>query len=279
MNTTDMSSAKEIQCRLSRDGSPVAGRIYSSTKLLAGPSSLKIATVAHPYGPLGGSFDDPTVLLIVKTLLSSGYDVVGTFNFRRPSWTLKPEIADFSAFSLFLMLYGRLMSDSRERSIHMLAAGYSYGSLVASQVPALSRILGQGSQDAAFLLEQAIGIVQRQDRTSSALTTTVDSMLSDAAMSTSYLLVSPILSPTTNLVAPFNRSQSFLGRIDSSSERCSALAIFGDKDAFTGSHRLEAWAGDNNVEYQTVQEAGHFWQIPEHQRQLSNAVSKWVGTL
>ena len=46
-----------------------------------GQRVLKAAIVAHPYAPLGGSYDDSVVLSLVTKLVSMGY-VVGTFNFR-----------------------------------------------------------------------------------------------------------------------------------------------------------------------------------------------------
>lgn len=39
------------------------------------------AVLAHPYAPLGGSYDDHVVLSVTETLLGQGY-VVATFNFR-----------------------------------------------------------------------------------------------------------------------------------------------------------------------------------------------------
>lgn len=39
------------------------------------------ATIAHPYAPMGGSYDDAVVLSAVAECLTNGY-VVGTFNFR-----------------------------------------------------------------------------------------------------------------------------------------------------------------------------------------------------
>ncbi len=39
------------------------------------------AIIAHPYAPLGDSFDDPVVGIVVAALLEAGL-VVGTFNFR-----------------------------------------------------------------------------------------------------------------------------------------------------------------------------------------------------
>lgn len=39
--------------------------------------------MAHPYAPLGGSYDDRVVGIVVEEYLALGY-VVGTFNFRYP---------------------------------------------------------------------------------------------------------------------------------------------------------------------------------------------------
>lgn len=41
----------------------------------------KGAVVAHPYAPLGGSYDDSVVLSVTECLIEQGY-VVTTFNFR-----------------------------------------------------------------------------------------------------------------------------------------------------------------------------------------------------
>lgn len=48
---------------------------------VAGTSNVKGAIIAHPYAPLGGSYDDHVVGALTETLLGQGY-VVGTFNFR-----------------------------------------------------------------------------------------------------------------------------------------------------------------------------------------------------
>ena len=37
--------------------------------------------MAHPYAPMGGSYDDRVVGIVVEEFLASGY-IVGTFNFR-----------------------------------------------------------------------------------------------------------------------------------------------------------------------------------------------------
>lgn len=37
--------------------------------------------MAHPYAPMGGSYDDRVVGIVVDEMLKTGY-IVGTFNFR-----------------------------------------------------------------------------------------------------------------------------------------------------------------------------------------------------
>lgn len=69
------------------DGSILECRIYhpicltptSTAQVL--PWSKKAAIVAHPYAPLGGSYDDAVVDLVGSTVLKEGF-IVGTFNFR-----------------------------------------------------------------------------------------------------------------------------------------------------------------------------------------------------
>ena len=61
-------------------------RIYHPTPLRDSASDpcgwqKKGAVVAHPYAPLGGSYDDHVVGIIAEELLKEGF-VVGTFNFR-----------------------------------------------------------------------------------------------------------------------------------------------------------------------------------------------------
>ncbi|KAI9843952.1 MAG: hypothetical protein M1837_005993 [Sclerophora amabilis] len=77
----------------------------------------KGAVIAHPYAPLGGSYDDPVVASVAAEILGNGY-VVGTFNFRfggslggagdskgSTSWTAKAEVADYVSFAAFFIHY------------------------------------------------------------------------------------------------------------------------------------------------------------------------------
>ncbi|TGO68107.1 hypothetical protein BOTNAR_0030g00290 [Botryotinia narcissicola] len=92
-------------------------RIYHPSSLA--PSSIsqalpwrkKAAIVAHPYAPLGGSYDDAVVGLIASTILNNGF-IVGTFNFRgagsskgHTSWSSLPEQKDYISFLGFIVTY------------------------------------------------------------------------------------------------------------------------------------------------------------------------------
>ena len=62
----------ELDCRIyyprsSEKNANTLGRIF--------------AIIAHPYAPLGGSFDDPVLALAGSALLKQGV-TLGTFNFR-----------------------------------------------------------------------------------------------------------------------------------------------------------------------------------------------------
>ena len=60
-------------------------RVYHPFSLAANPRAppwqRHAAIVAHPYAPLGGSYDDPVVETVAAQLLRKGF-LVGTFNFR-----------------------------------------------------------------------------------------------------------------------------------------------------------------------------------------------------
>lgn len=58
-------------------------RIYypQSSGKTAAKLGRSFAIIAHPYAPLGGSYDDPVVALAGSALLKNGI-TLGTFNFR-----------------------------------------------------------------------------------------------------------------------------------------------------------------------------------------------------
>ncbi|KAI9834657.1 MAG: hypothetical protein M1826_000059 [Phylliscum demangeonii] len=151
---------KPLECRLHFPAERASGRGEE------GESCAKYgAILAHPYGPLGGSYDDPVVGALTKELLREGF-VVGNFNFRgaggsggRTSWSAKPEVADYVSFAGFFIHYlHHLQSGSSQdpslardgemqasADIHLVLGGYSYGSLITTLLPATGAMLDQFS--------------------------------------------------------------------------------------------------------------------------------------
>lgn len=63
------------------DDTPLACRIYKPNASRNPTSIHHAAIIAHPYAPLGGSYDDLVVQNVGSELLNSGW-TVATFNFR-----------------------------------------------------------------------------------------------------------------------------------------------------------------------------------------------------
>ncbi|PQE32524.1 acid phosphatase protein [Rutstroemia sp. NJR-2017a WRK4] len=99
------------------DGTVLECRVYHPACLI--PASLlqatswrkRVAIVAHPYAPLGGSYDDAVVHLAASIILKQDF-VVGTFNFRgvgsskgHTSWSSQPEQKDYMSFIGFMVYY------------------------------------------------------------------------------------------------------------------------------------------------------------------------------
>ncbi|EME87508.1 uncharacterized protein MYCFIDRAFT_201151 [Pseudocercospora fijiensis CIRAD86] len=121
--------------------------------LQSSEARLRGAIVAHPYAPLGGCYDDETVLSVTECLLKQGY-VVLTFNFRgaggsagKTSWTGKPEVDDYSTVIGLAVYYLQNLKRDVETDngsklpIDLLLAGYSFGSLILARLPSVPIIL------------------------------------------------------------------------------------------------------------------------------------------
>ncbi|KAK7744076.1 hypothetical protein SLS53_003594 [Cytospora paraplurivora] len=107
------------------DDATLECRIYHPQSLAANPRAppwrKHAAVVAHPYAPLGGSYDDAVVETVSATLLRQGF-LVGTFNFRgagnsagRTSWTARAERGDYMSFVGFVLNYVHYLDPFRPR--------------------------------------------------------------------------------------------------------------------------------------------------------------------
>lgn len=66
------------------DGTALDCRVYHPDSFFtegAAPWKRHAVVFAHPYAPMGGSFDDPLMDIAAEQLLRKGY-LLGTFNFR-----------------------------------------------------------------------------------------------------------------------------------------------------------------------------------------------------
>lgn len=162
------------------DDATLECRIYHPQPLAANPRAppwrRHAAVVAHPYAPMGGSYDDAVVGAVSAALLRQGF-LVGTFNFRgagnsagRTSWTAKAERADYMSFVGFVHHYVHYLDPFRPRpgspadvpssptntgsqpsvggdatepfdSPVFLSCGYSYGAMITTILPPLGEIL------------------------------------------------------------------------------------------------------------------------------------------
>ncbi|GAO17902.1 hypothetical protein UVI_02030010 [Ustilaginoidea virens] len=146
------------------DGLPLDCRVYhppslAATNLKAPPWKRHGAIVAHPYAPMGGSYDDSVVESVAKRLLAEGY-LVGTFNFRgaghsagRTSWTAKPERDDYASMVGFMVYYAHIINpfekqqqpaaaaEEEEEPPALILGGYSYGAMVTAQLAPMEALL------------------------------------------------------------------------------------------------------------------------------------------
>ncbi|KAF5023735.1 hypothetical protein F66182_4209 [Fusarium sp. NRRL 66182] len=187
------------------DGLTLDCRIYHPLSLSASPRApawpRHAAVVAHPYAPMGGSFDDPVVEGVSAQLLRKGF-LVGTFNFRgahgsagRTSWTSKPERDDYITFVAFVLHYVHYLDPFRPKSSDdvllselstpmnpethhgldaarprpvLLMAGYSYGAMITTLLPPLDAILQPyispiAGSDAAEVRLRAAHLAEQQN--------------------------------------------------------------------------------------------------------------------
>ena len=158
----------ELECRL----------YHPSKSDTINRNPRKGAVVAHPYAPLGGCIDDAVIHLVGEAILKQGF-VLGLFNFRgagaskgKTSWSGKHEQADYISFLGFFTIYmhslsGGISVQSPDPSsvscptpslspathgseapglLTLILGGYSYGSLITSQLPDIEVLLSYFSE-------------------------------------------------------------------------------------------------------------------------------------
>ena len=178
---------------------------------------------------------------------------------------------------------------SERNVLNIVFGGYSYGSMIAQQVPQAREILKQLST-LATSTEKAVDFLRTCEKEIESLGVNLPSgfgidKLEDRLIQSHYLLISPLMPPFTFLLAPFSGwlfGQSSLKDGELHLTKCPTLAVFGGKDGFTSGKRLRQWGEtlkqreDSNFRYEEIFDAGHFWREPGVASRLQDAVQKWV---
>ncbi|KAI5286458.1 hypothetical protein KEM54_006774 [Ascosphaera aggregata] len=279
----------QIQCRIELPANVDAHNISARCTSWKPRASI----IAHPYQPLGGSCDDPVVRTVARELLRLGY-VVGTFNFRgagqsqgKTSWTGRGEMGDYTSFcivmmEMIVMILARKSTETSSaleglKDMEFVLAGYSYGSMIASNLPSSELIWdlflqahgeGVGDGDADVVVSEAmhqlmlrLSRIGNPKKRNSRSPNGIDGVDDNPMFSVSYLLISPILPPIASFTTlSFLRSDPDLTFTSSSPSpgggiRIASttleekirnghrvLALFGDADRFCSVSKLREWS-------------------------------------
>ena len=141
-----------------------------------------------------------------------------------------------------VLLPAVLPNTAESRTVTLLLAGYSYGSLAASACPPPS--------DTA-----------------------------NVHFETSYLLISYPLSVAWALCAL--QTSFFASALRTRSKDHRVLAVYGDQDQFTAVEKLRRWAAElgRSESFRSVEVAGadHFWRDKKHKADLLSAICNWLS--
>ncbi|KAK1142868.1 hypothetical protein N8T08_007302 [Aspergillus melleus] len=279
------------------------------------------AIVAHPYATLGGCYDDPVVNFVGCELLEAGY-VVGTFNFRgagesegSTSWTARPELADYVSFYGFMLWYLQLLrtrlgssdlgSEGGPANVRLILAGYSYGSMIASHLPALDVVAdlftnsADGSaacrirQEAERISALSSDVQETQGRPPVSWEALNSKCISSAKIC--YLLISPLLPPINMFLTLFSKLSLNVGTHTAAQGRhipCPkptdqlgahpTLAIYGSHDTFTSAPKLRQWSQElaqtpgSQFQSAEIGGAGHFWREPGAESEARASIKEWL---
>lgn len=202
------------------------------------------------------------------------------------------------------------------KGIKIILGGYSYGSLIASHLPTLDVItnlfkevrVGSALYEICSIAEEIFVRWRKTFRKQMGIDIPRDSdsfhndghgnlHMKDfmTPLSTSYLLISPILPPISQLLTVFSTMSLNVGSETSAQGKhipCPkpadqlrthrTLAIYGNQDTFTSARKLQKWseglarALDSNFRYREIDKAGHFWREDGVEMQARRALRDWL---
>jgi len=192
--------------------------------------------------------------------------------------------------------------------IHLIVGGYSFGSLIASHVPTLDVVIDL-FRTGATTPDTPIYDIGRKARKIAAATIrdlgpanpeesgnpdNPDRIELSAETTISYLLVSPLRPPVSQLLTGFcslslnvgGKSAPALARAAvRPADQLSAhptLALYGNRDEFTSVHKLRRWSADlghvpqSRFQSGEVEGAGHFWREEGAAEEAKRILREWL---
>ncbi|KAJ5895165.1 hypothetical protein N7495_006856 [Penicillium taxi] len=244
------------------------------------------------------------------------------------SWTAKPELGDYTSFYGFMLQYlhqlqvmtqGRIDSlepalnqiqgqdrDQGSRAkenygIRLILGGYSYGSFIASHLPTLDVIAelfqprtGVTSSPTPFekISAEARRIAALSIRATQPRENRTDDQGICVSTAISYLLMSPLLPPLTQVLTAFSTLSLQIGGTSAQTRPagCPAdqlrthktFALYGDKDTFNSVRKLRDWSSELGRMPQSlfqsceIKGAGHFWREDGVEERAKQGLREWL---
>lgn len=187
--------------------------------------------------------------------------------------------------------------DLTSADVHLILGGYSYGSLIASNIPNIDVIKdlfrSQTSPDVSVseighrARKIATATIQQIDPANLGESDPDDIDFSTTAIS--YLLVSPLRPPVSTFLTGLS-SLSFNGGGLSTQGRPvtdllsmhRTLALYGDEDDFTSIRKLQRWSDEltrmpqSHFQGVMIEGAGHFWREDGVEERARRTLREWL---
>lgn len=190
-------------------------------------------------------------------------------------------------------------------AVHLVIGGYSFGSLIASHVPTLEVMLDLFCNEPAHpttpiyeIGREARKIAAQSSRHLPSAKEDPDEQADQPALRAattkiSYLLVSPLLPPVSQLLTAFSALSVNVGGKTSAQARSAGrpadqlsahrtLVLFGDHDTFTSARKLQRWSAEMGRMPQSqfrsyeIEGAGHFWREDGVESRARQVLQEWL---
>lgn len=191
----------------------------------------------------------------------------------------------------------QMSPDLTSEDVHLILGGYSYGSLIASNVPKIDVINDLFRSEASPEMSVseigqrarkiATATLQQIDPANLGESQTGDVELSNTAIS--YLLVSPLRPPVSTFLTGLSSLSFNVGSLSAHGRPVAdqlsmhrTLALYGDQDDFTSIRKLQRWSDEltrmaqSHFQGVMIEGAGHFWREEGVEEQARRSLREWL---